>query len=94
MFTTIGIRIINTPIAAPRANVIAARQVASARRECPDPMLITGERNLRPVLDEYTDHYNTHRPHPTLHHNPPAGRGTHPLQVRMPGLNGETGPAA
>ena len=37
-------------------------------------MLITGQRHLRLVLSEYTDHYNTHRPHRTLHQNPPTGR--------------------
>ena len=42
--------------------------------KCLDPMLITGERHLRLVLSEYTDHCNTHRSHRTLHQNPPAGR--------------------
>ena len=40
-------------------------------------MLITGERHLRLVLDEYTGHYNVHRPHRTLQQNPPGGR-VHP----------------
>ena len=35
--------------------------MGSARRECLDRMLITGERHLRLVLSEYVDHYNTHR---------------------------------
>jgi len=29
-------------------------------------MLITSERHLRLVLDEYIDHYNSHRPHRSL----------------------------
>ena len=77
MFTAIGMRIINTPIQAPRANAIAERWIASARRECLDRMLITGERHLRLVLGEYVGHYNTHRPHRTLQQNPPSGRA-HP----------------
>jgi hypothetical protein len=36
--------------------------VGSARRECLDRMLITGERHLRLVLGEYAGHYNSHRP--------------------------------
>ena len=71
-----GIRIIKAPVRAPRANAIAERWIASARRECLDRMLITGERHLRLVLDEYADHYNTHRPHRALEQRPP---GRHPL---------------
>jgi len=77
VFTAMGVRIIKTPVRAPCANAIAERWIGSARRECLDRMLITGERHLRLVLAEYTDHYNSHRPHRTLQQNPPAGRG-HP----------------
>jgi putative transposase len=69
-----GIRVIRTPVRAPRANAIAERWISSARRECLDRMLITGERHLRLVLSEYADHYNVHRPHRTLCQSPPAGR--------------------
>jgi putative transposase len=74
VFTAIGARIIKTPIRAPRANAIAERWVGSARRECLDRMLITGERHLRLVLGECIDHHNQHRPHRALQQNPPAGR--------------------
>jgi putative transposase len=74
VFTAIGMRIIKTPVLAPRANAIAERWIASARRECLDRMLITGERHLELILGEYVDHYNTARPHQTLYQNPPAGR--------------------
>ncbi|HEY6792097.1 MAG TPA: integrase core domain-containing protein [Trebonia sp.] len=67
-------RIIKTLVRAPRSNAIAERWIASARRECLDRMLITGERHLRLVLDEHADHYNSHRPHRALHQGPPAGR--------------------
>jgi putative transposase len=76
--TAIGVRIVKTPVQAPRANAIAERWIASARRECLDRMLITGERHLQLVLGEYADHYNTHRPHRTLQQNPPAGRSRPP----------------
>jgi putative transposase len=53
---------------------------ASERRESMDRVLITGKRHLRLVLDEYVDHYNSHRPHRTLQQNPPAGR-SHPPAI-------------
>jgi putative transposase len=80
VFTAVSTRIIRTPVRAPRANAIAERWVASARRECLDRMLIVGERHLRLVLSEYVEHYNVHRPHRTLGQNPPAGR-EHPPAV-------------
>jgi putative transposase len=83
VFAAAGMRIIKTPVRAPRANAIAERWIASARRECLDRMLITGERHLRLVLCEYTDHYNSHRPHRTLQQGPPAGRSRPPA----PGAN-------
>ena len=73
-----GVRTIKTPVRVPRANAIAGRWIASARRECLDRMLITGERHLALILSGYVDHYNAHRPHRALQHNPPAG-GPHPL---------------
>jgi putative transposase len=83
VFAAAGVRIIRTPIRAPRANAIAERWIASARRECLDRMLITGGRHLRLVLDEYADHYNVHRPHRALQQHPPAGRP----QLPAPGAN-------
>jgi putative transposase len=74
VFTAIGMRILKTPVPALRVNAIAERWIASARRECLDRMLITGERHLQLVLGEYVDHCNTARPHRTLYQNPPAGR--------------------
>ncbi len=74
VFTAVGVRIIRTPVRAPRANAIAERWVGSARRECLDRMLITGERHLRLILGEYIDHHNSHRPHRALEQSPPAGR--------------------
>jgi hypothetical protein len=36
---------------------------------------------MRLVLGEYTDHYNTHRPHRALRQSPPAGRPPPPAEV-------------
>jgi putative transposase len=81
VFAAAGVRIIRAPVRAPRANSIAERWVGSARRECLDRMLITGERHLRVVLGEYADHYNSHRPHRSLRQDPPAGRADPPVEV-------------
>ncbi len=67
------IRIIRTPVRAPRANAIAERWIGTLRRECLDHLLITGPRHLTVVLQEYLAHYNTHRPHRSLGQHPPAG---------------------
>jgi transposase InsO family protein len=81
VFAAAGVRIIKAPIRAPRANAIAERWVGSARRECLDRMLIASDRHLRLVLGEYAAHYNGHRPHRTLHQNPPAGRAYPPVEM-------------
>jgi len=73
VFAGADIRIIRTPIRAPRANAIAERWIGTLRRECLDHLLITGPRHLAAVLREYIEHYNTHRPHRSLDQHPPAG---------------------
>jgi len=43
------------------------------RRECLDRVLILGRRHLVGVLEEFVDHYNTHRPHRSLGQASPCG---------------------
>ena len=74
VFAGADIRIIRTPVRAPRANAIAERFIGTLRRECLDHLLITGPRHLKQVLHEFIEHYNTHRPHRSLDQHPPAGR--------------------
>jgi transposase InsO family protein len=78
VFAGAEIRIIRTPVRAPRANAIAERFIATLRRECLDHLLIAGPRHLAAVLGEYVEHYDTHRPHRSLHQQPPAGRAHRP----------------
>jgi hypothetical protein len=61
VFRAAGTRIVRSAIQAPRMNATAERWIASARRECLDRMLITGERHLRLVLSEYIDTTRTGR---------------------------------
>ncbi|HKS51395.1 MAG TPA: integrase core domain-containing protein [Pseudonocardiaceae bacterium] len=66
VFATETIRILRTPVRAPRANGIAERWIGTVRRELLDRMLILNRRQLGTVLAEYVAHFNTHRPHRTL----------------------------
>jgi putative transposase len=66
VFTAIDVRIIRTPVRAPRANAIAERFVGSIRRELLNRILIINQRHAATVLGEYQHHYNSHRPHRTL----------------------------
>jgi putative transposase len=78
VFAGANIRIIRTPVQAPRANAIAERFIGTLRRECLDHLLITGPRHLAAVLREFVEHYNTHRPHRSLRQQPPTGRTPSP----------------
>jgi putative transposase len=94
VFTGADIRIIRTPIRAPRAKAIAERFIGTLRRECLDHLLIVGPRHLAAVLREYLQHYNAHRPHRALNQHPPAG-DTPPRALGLSsGRYGETGSAA
>jgi putative transposase len=83
VFAGADIRIIRTAVRAPRANAIAERFIGTLRRECLDHLLITGPRHLAAVLKEYTDHYNSHRPHRALHQHPPEGRTPPPTGATL-----------
>ena len=63
VFAGADIRIIRTPVRAPRANAIAERFIGTLRRECLDHLLITGPRHLAAVLQ---------RVRRALQHPPPA----------------------
>ena len=63
VFRSEDVRVIRTPIRAPKANAFAERWVSTVRRECLDHLLILGRRHLEQVLREYAPHYNRNRPH-------------------------------
>jgi transposase InsO family protein len=73
VFAAEAIKVLMTPVRAPRANAYAERWVGTVRREVLDRMLILGCRQLRSVLAEYANHYNGHRPHRALGQAPPLG---------------------
>jgi transposase InsO family protein len=57
------IKVLRTPIKAPRANAICERLLGSIRRECLDHLLVVSEAHLRRVLNEYVEYFNRSRPH-------------------------------
>jgi putative transposase len=81
VFAAEAIQVLRRPVRAPRANAYAERWVGTVRREVLDRMLIFGCRQLRSVLAEYADHYNSHRPHKALGQAPPLGPDGSALDV-------------
>ena len=74
-----GLRVLRTPVRAPKANAYCERLVASIRRECLDFMIPLGEKHLRRIVAEWVMHYNQERPHLSL------GPGTpEPAAVFLP----------
>ena len=81
----IGIKAIQTPVRAPKANAIAERVIGTLRRECTDHIIVFNEQHLRRVLREYVAYYNDLRPHRSLALEAPAG----PRALSPPSLRGE-----
>jgi transposase InsO family protein len=63
VFRSEGVKIILTPARAQNAISHAERWVRSVRTECLDKLLIVNQSQLRSVMSEYVDYYNTARPH-------------------------------
>jgi putative transposase len=61
--TTSGIKLLKTPVHAPRANAICERFLRSVRQECLDHLLILQEKQLQRVLNGYVAYFNRARPH-------------------------------
>jgi putative transposase len=84
VFAADGIRVIRTPIRAPKANAFAERWVRTARTECLDWMLIWGRHHLEAVLATYVEHYDAKRPRRGLRLRTPCGGDRAPVVVSSP----------
>jgi len=71
---TEGVKVVKTPIRAPKANAFAERWVRTVRTECLDWMLVLGRRHLERILGISTAHYNGRRPHRGLELQTPDPR--------------------
>ena len=62
----LGLEILRSPFASPKANAICERVIGTIRRECLDWMIPMSEAHLRSILREWVTHYNGGRPHSAL----------------------------
>ena len=85
--TAMGVRILKTPVRAPKANAFCERLVGAIRRECLDALIPFGERHLKRLLTHWSAHYNHARVHTSLgpgvpdliRPSPPMSRHPHRL---------------
>jgi transposase InsO family protein len=66
---------IKTAIQSPNMNAIAERFVKSIRTEALDHFLLFNEKQIRNILSEYINYYNSKRPHQGIAQKIPAGDG-------------------
>jgi putative transposase len=72
----LGLAVLRSPVASPKANAICERVIGTIRRECLDWMIPISEAHLRSIMREWVAHYNGGRPHSALGPGvpgPPAG---------------------
>ena len=62
----LGLAVLRSPFASPKANSICERVIGTIRRECLDWMIPMSEAHLRWILRRWANHYNTGRPHSAL----------------------------
>ena len=62
----LGVRVLRTPVQAPKANAVCERLGGSLRRECLDFLIPFNERHLKMTIRDWAIHYNRGRPHSSL----------------------------
>jgi len=74
-----GVRVLKTPVRAPKANAFCERLIGTIRRECLDFLIPIGEGHLKRIVREFVRHYNRGRPHSSLGPGIPE-----PSQAKVP----------
>ena len=67
-----GIKPLNTPHRAPKANAICERFIGSLERECTDNFIILHTKQLHRIISAYAEYYNQQRPHQGIDQHIPA----------------------
>ena len=62
----LGIEVLRSPVASPKANAVCERVIGTIRRECLDWMIPLSAAHLRSILKLWVEHYNHGRPHTSL----------------------------
>ena len=62
----LGVDVLRSPVASPKANSIYERVIGTIRRECLDLMIPLSEAQLRSILKSWVEHYNRGGPHSSL----------------------------
>jgi putative transposase len=64
--SALGLEVLRSPVASPKANSICERVIGTIRRECLDWVIPLSEGHLRAILKLWIEHYNGGRPHSML----------------------------
>lgn len=86
-----GLKVLRTPVQAPKANAYCERLIGTIRRECLDYLIPLSEKHLRTILREWVAHYNQGRPHSSLG---PGIPNLHGKPIRRPQVQRHELPAA
>jgi putative transposase len=88
----LGLEEILTAPQSPWQNPFVERLIGSIRRECPDHVIVLGERHLRRLLRSYLEYYHHARTHLALAKDAPAFRAVEPLDtgpiIQLPQVGG------
>jgi putative transposase len=67
-----GIKVLRTPVRAPKANAICERFIGSLKRECLDHVLTLHSHQLHRTVQAYVEYHNHSRPHQGIGQRVPA----------------------